>query len=48
MQQITLKPVDAVSITILVDNTSDLLVANQGPAKRLGSSGPRRCSPPPL
>lgn len=40
MQQLTLKPVDAISITILVDNTSDLLVANQGPAKRLGSSGP--------
>jgi 7,8-dihydropterin-6-yl-methyl-4-(beta-D-ribofuranosyl)aminobenzene 5'-phosphate synthase len=39
MQHITLSPVEAVSITILVDNLTDYLVRDQGPAKRPGSSG---------
>lgn len=34
MQQLALKPVDSVSITILVDNMTDILMVDQGPAKR--------------
>lgn len=44
MQPITLRPVDSASITILVDNVTDMLVGNQGPAQRLGSTG----GPPPI
>ena len=33
---IPLEPVDAVHITTLVDNTSDMLLADQGPARRVG------------
>lgn len=34
MQQIALTPVDGVDITILVDNVTDALLPDQGPAKR--------------
>ncbi|HWO93943.1 MAG TPA: MBL fold metallo-hydrolase, partial [Dehalococcoidia bacterium] len=33
---ITLEPVDSVSITTLVDNVTDMLMQDQGPAKRIG------------
>src|SRR5436309_7148590 len=33
---LTLEPVDSVTITTLVDNYFDLLLMDQGPAKRLG------------
>ena len=38
---IPLEPVDSVSITCLIDNVSDMLLQNQGPAKRpsLGVAG---------
>ena len=43
---VPLEPVDAVTITTLIDNTVDALLVDQGPAKRpsLGS-GPRRPAP---
>ncbi len=44
MTLIPLEPVDGVTITTLVDNVCDLLLQDQGPAKRpglLASSGPR-------
>lgn len=44
MLPITLQPVDTASITILVDNVTDMLLGNQGPAWRMGSTG----GPPPL
>ncbi|MCH8950351.1 MAG: MBL fold metallo-hydrolase, partial [Chloroflexi bacterium] len=31
---IPLQPVDSVSITCLIDNVADMLLQNQGPAKR--------------
>ncbi len=34
MQTIQLEPVDSVTITRLIDNSSDLLLADKGPAKR--------------
>ena len=34
METIPLVPVDALTITTLVDNTTDLLLGDQGPAKR--------------
>jgi 7,8-dihydropterin-6-yl-methyl-4-(beta-D-ribofuranosyl)aminobenzene 5'-phosphate synthase len=34
--QLTLQPVDSVTITALVDNYFDLLLTDQGPAKRIG------------
>jgi 7,8-dihydropterin-6-yl-methyl-4-(beta-D-ribofuranosyl)aminobenzene 5'-phosphate synthase len=34
METISLEPVDAVSITTLVDNVTDLLLVDEGPAKR--------------
>lgn len=34
-----LEPVDAVSITTVVDNVTDMLMADQGPAKRIGLAG---------
>ena len=42
MEQISiLLPVDSLSITMLMDNVTDMLVMDQGPAKRFGlaSSG---------
>ena len=36
MQTIAIKPIDAVDITILVDNVADLLLVDQGPARRPG------------
>ena len=40
--RLTLEPVDSVTITVLVDNVSDALMLDQGPAKRTGlaSTGP--------
>ena len=34
MEAIALRPVDAVAVTILVDNVTDSLLADQGPAVR--------------
>ena len=34
MEAISLEPVDAVTVTTLVDNVTDLLLADEGPAKR--------------
>jgi 7,8-dihydropterin-6-yl-methyl-4-(beta-D-ribofuranosyl)aminobenzene 5'-phosphate synthase len=34
MEAISLQPVDSVAVTTLVDNVTDLLLADQGPAKR--------------
>lgn len=39
MQQITLRPVDALHVTTLIDNASDLLLPDEGPAHRWGPSG---------
>lgn len=39
MITISLEPVDSVSITSVVDNVSDMLLQNQGPAKRPSLSG---------
>jgi 7,8-dihydropterin-6-yl-methyl-4-(beta-D-ribofuranosyl)aminobenzene 5'-phosphate synthase len=36
VQTIPLEPVDSVHITILVDNVTDMLLLDQGPAKRVG------------
>src|SRR5947208_7424968 len=36
VESITLQPVDAVHLTTLVDNLSDMLLLDQGPAKRVG------------
>jgi 7,8-dihydropterin-6-yl-methyl-4-(beta-D-ribofuranosyl)aminobenzene 5'-phosphate synthase len=36
VEPITLEPVDAVHLTTLVDNLSDMLLLDQGPAKRVG------------
>ena len=35
-ERILLEPVDSVILTALVDNVSDLLLLDQGPAKRVG------------
>ncbi len=43
MEQITLRPVDSVEITTLVDNSSDLLLLDEGLVRRwgiVGSAGP--------
>jgi 7,8-dihydropterin-6-yl-methyl-4-(beta-D-ribofuranosyl)aminobenzene 5'-phosphate synthase len=37
---IELEPVDAVHITTLVDNVSDMLLVNEGPARRVGLASP--------
>ena len=37
---IHLEPVDAVHITTLVDNVSDMLLVNEGPAHRVGLASP--------
>lgn len=42
---ILLEPVDAVEITTLMDNYSDMLLPSEGPAKRAFSSGPRPTIP---
>ncbi|MDQ5834384.1 MAG: hypothetical protein M3550_15225 [Actinomycetota bacterium] len=34
MESIPLEPVDSLTVTTLVDNTTDLLLADEGPAKR--------------
>lgn len=39
VQGVALEPVDAVTVTILVDNVSDMLLEDQGPAKRMGDAG---------
>lgn len=36
MPVIPLQPVDSLHITVIVDNVTDMLVLNQGPAKRVG------------
>ena len=43
MPHVPLEPVDGVTITTLVDNAADMLLPDQGPAKRpgLGESTPR-------
>ncbi len=40
MTAIALEPVDAITVTTLVDNVTDSLLADDGPAKR-PSMGPR-------
>src|SRR3954447_4396961 len=46
IEQIPLEPVDALSVTVLVDNVTDLLLVNQGPARRPAiGSGPRVPAP---
>ena len=39
MAKVPLEPVDSVTITTLVDNVSDMLLQDQGPAKRVGFAG---------
>jgi len=39
MTNVPLEPVDAVTVTTLVDNVTDALLQDQGPAKRLGLGG---------
>jgi 7,8-dihydropterin-6-yl-methyl-4-(beta-D-ribofuranosyl)aminobenzene 5'-phosphate synthase len=39
VQAVTLEPVDAATVTILVDNVSDMLLEDQGPARRVGDAG---------
>jgi 7,8-dihydropterin-6-yl-methyl-4-(beta-D-ribofuranosyl)aminobenzene 5'-phosphate synthase len=39
MATVPLEPVDSVAITILVDNTTDVFLPDQGPAKRTGLPG---------
>ncbi len=39
MPTVPLEPVDTVTITTLVDNVSDMLLQNEGPAKRVGVAG---------
>ena len=34
MEPIALQPVDALTVTMLMDNVADSLLADQGPAKR--------------
>jgi 7,8-dihydropterin-6-yl-methyl-4-(beta-D-ribofuranosyl)aminobenzene 5'-phosphate synthase len=41
-----LQPVDSVSITILVDNVSDALMTDMGPAKRVGLASASSAPPP--
>ncbi len=45
LEPIALEPVDALTVTVLVDNVTDLLLVNQGPARRPAiGSGPRVCA----
>ena len=50
MERVALEPVDAVYLTTLVDNVSDMLLLDQGPAKRVGvlSAGKAPRIPEPL
>jgi 7,8-dihydropterin-6-yl-methyl-4-(beta-D-ribofuranosyl)aminobenzene 5'-phosphate synthase len=50
VEQIALEPVDAVHLTTLVDNLSDMLLLDQGPARRVGviSAGRMPRLPEPL
>ncbi|HUF54375.1 MAG TPA: MBL fold metallo-hydrolase [Dehalococcoidia bacterium] len=41
MSRIAIEPVEAASITILVDNSIDIFLTDQGPAKRIGPPGPQ-------
>src|SRR4051795_4785642 len=42
IEQIPLEPVDALSVTVLVDNVTDMLLISEGPARRPAiGSGPR-------
>ena len=34
IEQIPLEPVDALSVTVLVDNVTDILLIDEGPARR--------------
>jgi 7,8-dihydropterin-6-yl-methyl-4-(beta-D-ribofuranosyl)aminobenzene 5'-phosphate synthase len=44
--EIVLEPVDSVVVTTLMDNVTDLIMPDQGPARRVGlGSGPRRAAP---
>src|SRR3954464_11799667 len=46
IEQIPLEPVDALSVTVLVDNVTDLLLIDGGPARRPAiGSGPRVPAP---
>src|SRR3954465_15139370 len=46
IEQIPLEPVDALSVTVLVDNVTDILLVDQGPARRPAiGSGPRVPAP---
>jgi hypothetical protein len=36
---ISLEPVDSVTVTTLIDNVTDAILQDQGPAKRLGLGG---------
>jgi 7,8-dihydropterin-6-yl-methyl-4-(beta-D-ribofuranosyl)aminobenzene 5'-phosphate synthase len=46
IEQIPLEPVDALSVTVLVDNVTDLLLIDEGPARRPAiGSGPRVPAP---
>src|SRR3954447_22211567 len=46
IEQIPLEPVDALSVTVLVDNVTDMLLVNEGPARRPGiGAGPRVPAP---
>jgi 7,8-dihydropterin-6-yl-methyl-4-(beta-D-ribofuranosyl)aminobenzene 5'-phosphate synthase len=40
-QRIPLAPVDSISITTLCDNVTDMLLVDQGPAKRAPLGGPK-------
>jgi hypothetical protein len=41
MDPVRLEPVDSVTVTILIDNSIDMLLGDQGPARRAGSSARR-------
>src|SRR3954453_7564772 len=46
IEQIPLEPVDALSVTVLVDNVTDMLLVDGGPARRpVIGSGPRVPAP---
>jgi 7,8-dihydropterin-6-yl-methyl-4-(beta-D-ribofuranosyl)aminobenzene 5'-phosphate synthase len=46
LEPIPLEPVDALSVTVLVDNVTDLLLVDEGPARRPAiGSGPRVSAP---
>ena len=43
METIALEPVDSLTVTMLVDNVTDSLLADQGPAKRAPMAARRGC-----